>query len=281
MPAPDYTPALLSEVLLEVERGHWRVFVRYDGQRYGFGTFLHYADAQHACTASALEKALGSPAKRAIRQIGEEPQPVLQTDQMSPLMGTFPGAQRQHREQFWQFVLHEAEPRYRERLSRLLDVWEEANRIYYAGALVRPLILLAEPSNPRRLGDCGPVSGWGAASQIRIRPSLLDGTHPMLAPGPHDPEGLFRLAADVLLHEQIHQWQQEVTGQQEESYHGHGAGFCAQCNQIGARLGLSPVIVKTRPGHRGLPRCTQWPYNVRPSEYYLGVYVPTTRDEDG
>jgi hypothetical protein len=280
MPAPDYDPALLSEVLLEVERGHWRVFVRYDGQRYGFGTFLHYADAQHACTASALEKALSSPTKRAIRQIGEETQPLPQMAPTSPLEGTIRDEHLQHREAFWQFVLHEAEPRHRERLARLLDVWEEANRTYYAGVLVRPIILLAEPSNPRQLGDCGPVSGWGAQSQIRIRPSLLEGTHPMLAPGPHDPEGLFRLAADVLLHEQIHQWQQEVTGKGERSYHGHGPGFCAQCNEIGARLDLAPVIVKTRPGQRGMPRCTQWPQNVRPPDYYRGVYVPTNGDDD-
>lgn len=145
---------------------------------YGFGTFLHYADAQHACTASALEKALSSSTKRVIRQIGEEPQPAPPVELVSPLEGTLPSIQLQHREQFWQFVLHEAEPQHRERLTRLLDVWEEANRTYYAGALVRPIILLAEPSNPRRLGDCGPVSGWGAAFQIRIRPSLLEGTHP-------------------------------------------------------------------------------------------------------
>jgi hypothetical protein len=280
MPASDYDERLLGEVQMTHERGHWQVHARYDGQRYQFGTFLTYAEAHHACSASVIEKALGSPQKRVMRQIREELQPTPQVAPMSPLEGTTSGAQLQHREAFWQFVLHEAEPRHRERLARLLDVWEEANHTYYAGVLVRPIILLAEPSNPRRLGDCGPVSGWGAQSQIRIRPSLLEGTHPMLAPGRHDPEGLFRLAADVLIHEQIHQWQQEVTGKGEESYHGHGPGFCAQCNEIGARLDLAQVIVKTRPGQRGMPRCTQWPHNVRPAEYYRGVYVPTGGDDD-
>ena len=69
MPASDFDPDLLSEDQLIGECRRWPVFVRYDGQRYGFGTFLHYADAHHACTPSALEKALGSPDKRAARQV--------------------------------------------------------------------------------------------------------------------------------------------------------------------------------------------------------------------
>lgn len=71
MLASDYDAALLSEVQLTCSRGHWQVYVRHDGQHYGFGTFLAYADAHRACSASAIEKALGSPEKRAKREVAE------------------------------------------------------------------------------------------------------------------------------------------------------------------------------------------------------------------
>ena len=71
MPAPDYDERLLSEILITGGRGRWRVFARYDGQRYQFGTFLLFADAHRACSTSSLEKALGSPEKRAAHQVAE------------------------------------------------------------------------------------------------------------------------------------------------------------------------------------------------------------------
>src|SRR5689334_6257149 len=95
-----------------------------------------------------------------------------------PLAGTISEDDLRHREAFWDFVLTKAEPHYRDRLTKLLHVWEEANARYYGGVLARPIILLATPKMPNVYGDCGPVSGWGARSQIRIRRSLLDGTHP-------------------------------------------------------------------------------------------------------
>ena len=38
-------------------------------------------------------------------------------------------------------------------------------------------------------------------------------------------EGRFRLVPDVFLHETVHQWQHEVRGDLEGSYHGHGPKF--------------------------------------------------------
>lgn len=73
MPAPDYNPALLTGVSLTNERGHWRLHLRYDGRGYDLGTFLHYEEAHRACSASNLEKALGSPDKRANRQSPDGP----------------------------------------------------------------------------------------------------------------------------------------------------------------------------------------------------------------
>jgi hypothetical protein len=75
------------------------------------------------------------------------------------------------------------------------------------------------------------------------------------------------------MHEMIHQWQPEVTRKTEHPYHGHGPGFASKCNEIGEAVGLPPVVARNRKGSK-LPRCTQWPHNVRPAEYYLCAYDP-------
>jgi hypothetical protein len=181
-----------------------------------------------------------------------------------------------HREAFWAYVLDQAEPWHREHLTRLYRLWEDANAKWYDGVLVAPILLLAEPSTPKVYGACGPVSGYGARSQIRIRPSLLRGTHPHIR---HAGEGANRFVDDVLVHEQIHQWQQEVLGDDEDAYHGHGPKFRDQANRIGADLGLGRVrTMKRRGPDKDLPSCAQWPHCVRPADHYLGAYVPGTRD---
>ena len=106
---------------------------------------------------------------------------------------------------------------------------------------MKPHILLAEPKSPRALGDHANISGWGSKNQIRIRPSLWDGSHPQVKAGEEYAEGRFLLVADVLLHETIHQYHDEITGQAEKSYHGHGPAFRDECNRIGKELGLPPV----------------------------------------
>lgn len=98
--------------------------------------------------------------------------------------------------------------------------------------------------------------------------------------GPDYAEGRFLFVADVLIHEQIHQWVQETPGQEEaQGYHGHGPRFCTKCNEIGAVLGLAPVIAKKRSKGREAPRCAQWPHNVHSPDYYLGAYVPPSGDK--
>jgi hypothetical protein len=177
-----------------------------------------------------------------------------------------------HREDFRRYVLDRAEPWHREHLRRLYESWEGWNAAHFEGTMCPPYILLNEPSNPRSLGDCGPLSGFGGRSQIRIRPSLLRGTHPKVCGGSGDGEGLSRLAADILLHEMIHQWAQEVSGEVEEAYHGHGPAFRDHCNRIGAVLGLPPVrCSKARGSDKELGSCSHWPHVVRPSDYYRGA----------
>ncbi len=168
--------------------------------------------------------------------------------------------------------------------ERLYELWEEWNEEYFEGALLRPDINLTKPSNPRRLADCGnrPVFvGDRRKTEIRIRPSLLVGTYtPALKRGSGSRDGQFLMAVDVLRHEMVHQWQHEVSGAINKGSHGHGAAFRNKANEIGAKLGLPPVRSNRKDGKdRDLPLCTYWPHIVRPASYYLGAYVPASRDK--
>ena len=94
--------------------------------------------------------------------------------------------------------------------------------------MIEPHITLTEPSTPKIFGQCCPVSSWGIRPEIRIRLSLLAGTHPLMAPGEDHRPDRMRFVTDVLVHEAIHQWQREITGATESSYHGHGPTFRAK-----------------------------------------------------
>jgi hypothetical protein len=181
-----------------------------------------------------------------------------------------PAAIRTHRLDYWTWVAEHAVPASRDILCWLRDRWREWNQAYFAGALLEPYITLTEPSAPKLYGQCCPDSSWGSRLEIRLRPSLLAGTHPHVG---EPAEGRRRLVADIVLHEMIHQWQVEVSGAREPSYHGHGPTFCAQANRIGATLGLPAVIVRNRGGSRELV-CAHWPHCVRDRAYYLGAYGP-------
>lgn len=175
------------------------------------------------------------------------------------------------------YAVSQGEPWHRGHLTRLYGLWDAINARWFEGELTVPVITLAEPSTPNRYGQCGTVSAHGCRSEIRIRPSLLAGTHPHITgPGP----GADRFGDDILIHEVIHQWQQELTGERDGAYHGHGPTFRDRCNLIGADLGLNPVrVAKKRGRDADLPSCSQWPTCVRPDDYYLGAYVPASRDD--
>jgi len=72
----------------------------------------------------------------------------------------------------------------------------------------------------------------------------------------------------------------EITGQNEDSYHGHGPAFAQVCNVMGQALGLPPVrSMKKRGKDKDLPSCAHWPLNVRPRDYYGGAYKPHDQAE--
>ena len=149
------------------------------------------------------------------------------------------------------------------------------NATYFAGEMTPPYLLLAEPITPRTYGDTSPASGLGVRLQIRIRPSLVRGTHPHMQQGSHDPHGIQRFVHDILLHETIHQYHMEVLQHAEDSYDGHGPRF-----RIRPTV-LAPVWAchrsaprRCRKQHRHLPSCAQWPHNVRPRDYYCDAITP-------
>jgi hypothetical protein len=201
---------------------------------------------------------------------------------MSQLAGTrhLDNADIDHRAAFVDYVMESAEDWHRTHLGRLYTRWEDDNYRHFAGELWAPYVLLSEPSEPKRYGDCARVSGFGGRLQIRLRPSLLTGTHPHIRGGADFAEGRFLFVADVLLHEMIHQLQQEVLGVDESGYHGHGPTFRDKANEIGDRLGLNRVRTNKRRGKdKELPSCSQWPHNVRDEAYYLGARVPSSGDK--
>lgn len=166
--------------------------------------------------------------------------------------------------------------------ARLYDLWEEWNDAFFEGRMIYSLIQLTDPGQTHRYGCCSTYSGLaGIRSIIKIRRSILDGTLRDLCKGTKDPEGLRRFLEDVLLHEMVHQWHFEVTGQTDASYGGHGPAFSAKANEIGTRLGLPPVgrtCKKRDHEDKGLPSPSQWPHDVRPAEYYLGAHVHASKD---
>jgi hypothetical protein len=179
---------------------------------------------------------------------------------------------RTHRKKFKEYVLWRAEDWHRDHLGHLYKCWEKWNEEYFGGKLVPPYLLLLQPRKPQALGDYCDVSGFGGRTQIRVRPSLISGTHPALRPGNEYAEGRRRFVEDVALHETIHQYAYEVLHEPEDSYKGHGPYFAGECNRIGAALGLPPVRpAKARGKLAKLPSCAQWPHNVRPDDYYLGA----------
>jgi hypothetical protein len=196
---------------------------------------------------------------------------------MSPLEGT-------HREAELRTLIREHARGQEGYDARLYDLWEKWNEEFFEGRMVPSLIQLTDPGQTHCYGYCSTYSGLaGIKSSIKIRRSILDGTLRDLEHGSRNPEGLRRFLEDVLLHEMIHQWHFEVTGQGDESYSGHGPAFSATANAIGERLGLPPVgrTCKKRDHEaKGLQSPSQWPHDVRPSAYYLGAHVPARRDTD-
>jgi len=179
-----------------------------------------------------------------------------------------------HRVDYWTWVEKNADPASRDTLVVLRDYWRDCNTKFFGSIMLEPYITLTEPSSPQRYGQCCLLSSWGSRLEIRLRPSLLTGTHPRLEEGTEFAAGRMQFVMDVLLHESIHQHVMEhQPGVHEDTYHGHGPVFTDHCNRIGAELGLAAVVARNRNGEKK-PLSAQWPHCVAEPDRYGGAYHP-------
>lgn len=191
-------------------------------------------------------------------------------------------ADQQHRQNFKDYCIHQADPSFRATLVLLYQNWETWNQTYFGNQMTVPYILLGTPRYPMALGSTQSISDFGGKMQITLRHSVVNGTHPHLINGSQNMTGLDRFLLDVFLHEVVHQYCFEVLGKPEEAEKGHGPVFADECTRIGALLGLPPVgPARSSKRAAGVPSCAQWPLNVRPQGYYLGAYDPQAAPTSG
>ena len=158
----------------------------------------------------------------------------------------------------------------------LLDHFDRFNDEFFDGKLPRLEVKMGQCSSPRTvLGEYAHRGDHGMLGEITINKRLFhngvkgviveDGTRP----------GFLRYVDDVLLHEMTHAYCHLVLYQIESSYRGHGPVFTAECNRIGAKIGLDPVrSSKSRKAIEAhMHKCNHWPWCVRDPAYYLGAVV--------
>ena len=171
------------------------------------------------------------------------------------------------RRRYAAFAVRHSEPVYREVLADLYDFWREMNKTFFRGQLKKPHLTIGV-TPPRCLGFCKPLTDWGGQLQITISETVVLGRHRVVV-NRWPAEGAKRFARDMLLHEILHQFAWEVSGDTEQGYRGHGPRFTKLCNEIGERLGITFVITRRR-GRKDSEKATAnyWPYSVRPAGYY-------------
>lgn len=135
----------------------------------------------------------------------------------------------------------------------LFEAYGMLEAAFFSKRLPEAMILLSPPGSPRALGDHVPLDEHGLRYRIRIAPKSARRGELFLV--------------DVLLHEMVHVWRNaEDPHDREKGYRGHGPKFAAECNRIGAMMGLPTV--EARGDRKGVPDCSTWPVCVRPAGYY-------------
>jgi cell division septation protein DedD len=184
-----------------------------------------------------------------------------------------------HRVGFADFASEHSQGQKSAPIRRLYAHWRKCNAEFFEGKMVEPYILLTDMAGTNLQGDFSPNSSFGGRGQIRLRYSILTGEYPYAKGGSLDPEGLARVMDDVLLHEMVHQYCEEVLGEPENSFRGHGPHFRDVCNRIGCMMDCGKVrTAKKRGKDMDLPSCAYWPTPVRPDgyDYYRGAWLESS-----
>jgi hypothetical protein len=173
-------------------------------------------------------------------------------------------------------------------LAQFGALWREFNASFFGGALDEPHVAIGSPTSPKAWGEFTKIGGDGLRSFIVIRRTHVDGTFnqgKVPLPGQtvrffredHSLEARWRHLADILLHEQIHQWQYQHGSPTKQK---HDVEFTAKCNEISDALGIGRVVSRRRKGDpASLPIAAHWPMNVRPDGYYLDLWGEISEPE--
>jgi hypothetical protein len=176
------------------------------------------------------------------------------------------------------FSLREAEGPDRELIIALYEAFDEHNARFWDSALTPVPILITPPTSPKAFADASEFSGFGCRQQLRMRPACARGVYPIgaygTAPKPgwrmlpgHPLKDRLRWLSDVVLHEMVHLWLNQIEHPDRHDHQGHGKPFCAECNRISSMMSpaLPNVVPRRRKGQAAsLPIGAQWPHNVRP-----------------
>jgi len=141
--------------------------------------------------------------------------------------------------------------------------WFLHNRDYFDSKLIAPNIYIDESLKKDSI--------WGTWGNGYHERELAISTY-LFTEKPDHKEGQILIIKDVVLHEMIHQYINEILKGNARFI--HGPVFRDVCNDIGKKLNLGPVLT-------GDPvyACNNWPHNVRPKGYYLGAYERNLRRE--
>jgi hypothetical protein len=187
------------------------------------------------------------------------------------------------RDQIRAFSLSRAEGPDREIIQTLYRMVDDINQRFFGGKLDPVVILITPPTSARASADAAEFSGFGCRQQMRIRPNVARGIsnadRPQrvkafyrMVPG-HALEDRERYLHDLALHESVHLYLNQIEDPRRHEHQGHGAAFTAECNRIGAMLGLDPVVSRRRQkdGAR-VGISSAWPFCVRPGGEHGAFY---------
>ena len=174
------------------------------------------------------------------------------------------------RKQIFDYAVSQADGPYKKFIPRLSQAWQKFNELYFDGSLTPAYIAITSPVSPKAIADCSIWSSYGGKHQIRIRENVINGEYKGFNSN-HSIENRWLYILDVLLHEQVHQWQHEILDIYDDGYEGHGEEFTNKVNLIGLSLGL-PLVDKRRRKNKSIAISSQWPKNVRPAGYYGDLF---------
>jgi hypothetical protein len=180
------------------------------------------------------------------------------------------------------FAAEHGQDNFRPVIERLRRWWDEFRR-HYPGTFELPGFDL-EGLPPRSLAAYDQVSGDGVQGVIRVQRRIALGSDKHVLDPTSD--GFTRFLRDCLLHSVNHQYAAEVLQADESAYNGFGPAYAREANRVTALIqaewqsadpmtrGPEPwgedrtVTAFRRNAESLLPVARNWPFCLRPDDYY-------------